>query len=165
MSAGGLSQINFCRERSYLVPLKDANSEDRAFRDCSLYFDSTDEKIFQESQTFCNEEGCSAPISKEIVPPDFDLGLLRKINEYSFAQKKKESEFLVKKSHLKKNKFENKNIGVLENIDRNLRLWGENLCEKSIKTLDFFNNLRNLQTEAKEKENPKIGKFLPRERV
>ena len=32
--------------------------------------------------------GCYAPISKEILPPEFDIKNIQKLNEYSFVQKK-----------------------------------------------------------------------------
>ena len=60
--------------------------EEKAFQQCSYFFDNTQERCYQEGKTFCLQQGCNPPISKEIIPPQFDITSFQKINDYSFTQ-------------------------------------------------------------------------------
>ena len=83
-----------CHDKSYIWSLSNIktnkfleNLEKKAFQQCSYFFDNIQEKYYQEAKSFCFEQGCHAPISKEIIPPQIDIKYFQKFNDYSFVQK------------------------------------------------------------------------------
>ena len=100
--------LDNCSEKSYIIPLPHSNSEEKAFEQCSYHFDNTQEIVYQEGKKFCLELGCYAPIAKEIIPPEFDLNAIKKLNEYSFVQKKNRKEREIKKNKNKSGRIMNK---------------------------------------------------------